>query len=414
MRRCDRGTGGPRLAICAAALGLLAACLWPGATAGAAEPTIQTGTVEPLYESPDAGARDRWMQRTDAVGAGFVRINVFWPSVVGRKPLLPSDPDDPAYDWSRHRRRGRRAPTSIGFASSSPSTGRPAGLTPPDVPPDVRPEAWKPSPEDFGHFARALAKRYSVGPQPGVPLPIGGGQSPPPTRWYEIWNEPNLTTYLAPQWVGTQGLLTGHLLPPPERRLLEHQGGRPERAGDQRRNRALRRGPRGPADAPGHVPAQPLLRPGRAAVRGDAAHGHHRRAPDRSPPPPGPQRAQPARRRRRPTSGAIQNVVAAAQRAHHVVAPPPHAALGDRVLVGDRPPGQDLGRLADQAGRVHRERALQLLVSARAGGDQPPDARLQEHSRTIRSRATRPASSTSAASASRPTPPSGFRSWRDH
>ena len=186
MWQWTRGTRGRALVASGAALALAAVCS-ASTTAGAAEPTIQTGTVEPLYESPDAGARDRWMQRTTDVGAGFVRINVFWPSVVERKPQAPSDPDDPAYDWSRIDGAVQSADEHQLHVIFT-VYGAPSWAHAPNVPAGVRPEAWKPSPRAFGRFARAMAKRYSVGAQP--------------TRWYEIWNEPNLTAYLAPQWIG--------------------------------------------------------------------------------------------------------------------------------------------------------------------------------------------------------------------
>jgi hypothetical protein len=59
---------------------------------------------------------------------------------------------------------------------------------------DVGPGSWKPDPAAFGRFMTAVAKRYSgsfVDPAMG-PLPR--------VDTFQLWNEPNLDTYLAPQW----------------------------------------------------------------------------------------------------------------------------------------------------------------------------------------------------------------------
>ena len=57
------------------------------------------------------------------------------------------------------------------------------------------PGSWKPSPKALGQFAQALGKRYS-GHYGGLPR----------VRYYEVWNKPNITKYLAPQWVGKKAV----------------------------------------------------------------------------------------------------------------------------------------------------------------------------------------------------------------
>ncbi len=68
--------------------------------------------------------------------------------------------------------------------------GRPAGIPA---------GSWNPDPGRFGQFGSALARRYSgsFSPAPGVP-PL------PRVRYFEAWNEPNLTNFFAPQRVGDQ------------------------------------------------------------------------------------------------------------------------------------------------------------------------------------------------------------------
>ena len=74
----------------------------------------------------------------------------------------------------------------------------PAWAEAPGRPGAVPPGAWRPRPGAFGAFGRALARRYDG----SFPDPLRPGASLPRVGLYEAWNEPNLDTYLAPQWVG--------------------------------------------------------------------------------------------------------------------------------------------------------------------------------------------------------------------
>jgi hypothetical protein len=168
----------------------VAALLMPAV--GRAAPTISTGTAEPLYTSSAPSVRDLWMQRTVDVGAQYVRINVPWFQIAPTKPLLPVNPEDSAYDWDAVDGAVTSA-DAAGLRVVFTVYGAPPWAHPSDVPSGVRPEAWKPSASDFGKFAQALATRYSV---PSLTDPT------PPVRWYEVWNEPNLKAYIAPQFKG--------------------------------------------------------------------------------------------------------------------------------------------------------------------------------------------------------------------
>jgi len=53
---------------------------------------------------------------------------------------------------------------------------------------------WKPSAQEFGAFAHAVAMRYS-----GSYTPAGGGGPLPRVSFWSIWNEPNLGVNLAPE-----------------------------------------------------------------------------------------------------------------------------------------------------------------------------------------------------------------------
>src|SRR5947209_12000350 len=68
------------------------------------------------------------------------------------------------------------------------------------MPSNVQPGTWKPSPTEFAQFARAAARRYDG----SFPDPRNPTDDLPRVRYWQAWNEPNLDTYLTPQWVRTR------------------------------------------------------------------------------------------------------------------------------------------------------------------------------------------------------------------
>jgi hypothetical protein len=55
----------------------------------------------------------------------------------------------------------------------------------------------RPSPTEFARFARAMARRYS-----GRFAPLRGKHVLPQVDVFELWNEPNVPTFMQPQWQG--------------------------------------------------------------------------------------------------------------------------------------------------------------------------------------------------------------------
>ncbi len=119
-------------------------------------------------------------------------MNLEWRQVVAeRPPTNPTNPADPSYDFSHldavvrsAESRGLNVVFTVYSAPDWAEDRRPAGS-------DAPAGSWKPNPRDLGDFAQALSTRYS-GQYAGLPR-VG---------FYEVWNEPNLTRYLAPQWSG--------------------------------------------------------------------------------------------------------------------------------------------------------------------------------------------------------------------
>jgi hypothetical protein len=66
--------------------------------------------------------------------------------------------------------------------------------------------AWEPSPRALAAFANAIALRYSG----RFPDPVAHGQKLPRISHFQAWNEPNLPTYIQPQWFQTS---SGRIVP---------------------------------------------------------------------------------------------------------------------------------------------------------------------------------------------------------
>jgi hypothetical protein len=139
------------------------------------------------------GARAQAIGRTQAVGGTIIRLGATWSAIAPREPARPADPNDPAYQWGELDAAVREAVaarlTPIVMINSAPSWAEG-----PNRPSSAGQGTWHPDPQAFGQFARALASRYS-GATGGLPR----------VRYWQIWNEPNLATYLTPQWVTVNG-----------------------------------------------------------------------------------------------------------------------------------------------------------------------------------------------------------------
>jgi hypothetical protein len=153
------------------------------APAAAAAGPLTTAVVDDAFLGPDAKTA---FERARSTGATAVRIVVVWSSVAPDRPLNPADAGDPAYRWGDVDQAIRFAVADgllpiidlVNAPQWAAATGR------------DRPSA--PDPVEFGRFAKAAAMRYS-----------GSFEGLPRVRYWQAWNEPNLSLYLEPQYVGT-------------------------------------------------------------------------------------------------------------------------------------------------------------------------------------------------------------------
>ncbi|MFL5892591.1 MAG: hypothetical protein ACJ75I_07590 [Solirubrobacterales bacterium] len=183
----------------------IAAALAVAALAAAPAPVqahgLNVGFADDSFFLASPSTRSFLFDQLVADRAQILRIDVRWRNVTNprRAPAHPTDPADPNYYWSRtdavvNAAAARHIPilmTVLDAPDWAEGKNRPSGSA-------VPPGAWKPNASALGKFAQALAKRYS-GHYHGLPR----------VRYFEVWNEPNITKFLAPQWQGKRAVSPG-------------------------------------------------------------------------------------------------------------------------------------------------------------------------------------------------------------
>jgi hypothetical protein len=124
-----------------------------------------------------------------STGAQFVRIGLDWNEVAPSTPPAgfdPRNPEDPSYRWERLDRMVSDAVARGLTPYITIVTAPPWGELPRGTGSD------KPDPQQLALFAQAIATRYD-GSHLGLPW----------VRYWEVWNEPNVSFFLQPQLEGT-------------------------------------------------------------------------------------------------------------------------------------------------------------------------------------------------------------------
>ena len=129
------------------------------------------------------GTRLDALDRARANNAAILRTIVDWSQVAPERPTQASDPFDPVYKFGdidefvrNAQQRGMEVVITIWGTPSWANGGQ-------------KPQAMPTNIADFQDFARAVAARYS-GRYAGYPF----------VRFFTIWNESNLATFLVPQF----------------------------------------------------------------------------------------------------------------------------------------------------------------------------------------------------------------------
>jgi hypothetical protein len=169
---------------CAAALAVSFGSV-PVASASSSQATIMQDDGQLLRSGP--AARNAALDEFDALGADIVKVQVYWREIAPRGQRKPAfDATDPAaYSWDEYDAivqgavaRGMRPFLVLG--NRAPDWAR-AKRTRHDG-------TYRPSASEFELFSRAAGARYS-GSYSGLPR----------VDLWSIWNEPNLSSWLAPQ-----------------------------------------------------------------------------------------------------------------------------------------------------------------------------------------------------------------------
>ena len=189
-----------------------AALLLAAAPARAAQAPLTLGMQDPYaFQGELAGDELALaLTRTRDAGSTVVRLGVSWRHYQTRKPKKRSQARDHAwggYNWTQLDAEVR----AIAAAGLEPllaieiaprwyeGSRRPSeGVAPPGT--------WRPSPEGFADFGRAVASRYSGRATDAAGSPL------PRARLFQAWNEPNLTAHLTPQGSRGRAVAAGHYL----------------------------------------------------------------------------------------------------------------------------------------------------------------------------------------------------------
>ncbi len=173
------------------------------APADAASRPFWLGVDEPSVVSASPEVALALSARIESAGARFQRVALSWREIAPKRPKNPQAWNDPSYRWAYADDALRAA------ADRRPGIG--AGLDPiitiegaPDWAQASRrprteelrryPGAWKPDLNALRDFATALSSRFAGG-RKNI-----RGRLLPKVKYFQVWNEPNLSTHLAPQY----------------------------------------------------------------------------------------------------------------------------------------------------------------------------------------------------------------------
>jgi hypothetical protein len=139
--------------------------------------------VQPLI------APDKTFATFKALRVQIIRLNLDWNLIAAKKPAKPTDPADPAYNWTTYDTAViNAAKNKIQVLFTIFGTPRWANGTKKGI--NRAPRRMS----DLRYFSQAAAKRYS-----GTFKRADNTVLPPVRKWL-AWNEPNNPVFLVPQW----------------------------------------------------------------------------------------------------------------------------------------------------------------------------------------------------------------------
>ena len=157
-------------------------------------PGFWLGVDEPDASNPgpNTGA---WAEMLAQTQSQVYREQFIWYRIAPTKPASPTNPADPAYNWTKMDTFARLSQT-VGAEPLVNFYGAPAWAEGPRRAKDAATGSWKPDPAALRDFGVAMATRYSG----DYADPLHPGSKLPRIRMFEAWNEPNYKYFLQPQF----------------------------------------------------------------------------------------------------------------------------------------------------------------------------------------------------------------------
>lgn len=176
-------------------------CTQASASSSSPLPALQTGFTDSAFMSGSAGTREAWLARAVDERASIVRLDANWREIAPRRPPAAdvADPGWAGYEFAALDRAVISAHLH-GLSIMITVSAAPAWAEGAHRPKSAPPATWRPNAAALGAFAQAIALRYS-----GTFTPAGASAPLPAVRYWQAWNEPNLSTYLMPQWEAAGG-----------------------------------------------------------------------------------------------------------------------------------------------------------------------------------------------------------------
>jgi hypothetical protein len=163
---------------------------------------LRTGFADfDAFQRLNGGERSAAYDNMRAARGSVVRLQVSWRGVARSKPpsrQAARDPGWPGYDWSSVDGVVRDA-TAAGVHVLLSWTAAPDWAEGRRRRASAPPGTWKPSASAYELFAEAAARRFSGNYRDA------SGQLLPRVRYWQAWNEPNLSDFLTPQWTRRRG-----------------------------------------------------------------------------------------------------------------------------------------------------------------------------------------------------------------
>ena len=184
-RRARRGRArAPRALAVLLAIGTMLGVSAGAGPASAYGPALQTSVTQ---NAPPIAGGPLTFDHIRAAGASFTELSIPWKDIAPGAPsrgFNASDPNSGAYDWRESDYQVKLAVASgvqpVIDIGSAPGWALLPGTSTPD-------------PVALAQFTHAAAERYN-GTRPGLPR----------VRYWAVWNEPNVSMFMAPQQAGGQ------------------------------------------------------------------------------------------------------------------------------------------------------------------------------------------------------------------